>query len=82
MTFTKKELHLLTEAYGRKVSQRKSKEEIGTVLSQKLQQSSQIPNPEILSAFQLCTTSSVLGSTSIRNQPQPCEQTINEKSPV
>lgn len=40
MNFTKKELHFLTEAYGCKVSQRKSKEEIGTVLSQKLQQSS------------------------------------------
>lgn len=81
MNFTKKELHFLTEAYGCKVSQRKSKGEIGTVLSQKLQQSSQIPNPEILSAIQLCTTSSGLDSTSIRNRPPPSEQTINEPSP-
>lgn len=73
MNFTKKELHLLTEAYEYKVSQRKSKEEIGTVLSQNLQQSSQIPNPEILSAIQLCTTSSGRDSTSIRNQPLPSE---------
>lgn len=63
MNFTKKELHFLTEAYGCKVSQRKSKEEIGTVLSQKLQPSSQIPNTEILSAIQLCTTSSGLDGT-------------------
>lgn len=64
---------MLIEAYEYKVSQRKSKEEIGTVLSQNLQQSSQIPNPEILSAIQLCTTSSGRDSTSIRNQPLPSE---------
>lgn len=40
-----------------------------------------IPNPEILSAIQLCTTSCGLDSTSIRNRPPPSEQTINEPSP-
>lgn len=85
MNFTKKELHLLTEAYGCKVSQRKSKEEIGSIFTQKLQQCSKIPNPEILNATtQMCTgTSEHTGdesSANISNQPQTSESTVSELS--
>lgn len=67
--------HLLNSKFymnGCKVSKRKSKENIRHFLPQKLQQSSHIPNPEILCAStQLCSTSSSLDITTLKNQPQP-----------
>jgi hypothetical protein len=83
MNFTKRELQTLAESYGCKVSQRKSKDEIGSILSQKIQQCSTIPNPTILNASVQTSilTSEHTGdeaSTSTINCPQTSESTTSE----